>query len=233
MASLEALQSSCAEQTREERHAAWRQRRERQQIEQASTQPSRRDLTRNVALSISESSDAATMEGVVQDERISLMVVGTAQRSDQLESKKLFRPSSKINPLMPRGSRGLNSKVPRRKDFGEEGEEGDAAHEAAMSTFSIKEFGSTHVKDGTIDSRMGRVGVFGHWLELNMYGKYVVWHVKETAHGKERCMVALDRNGVPRVPSDAAMMVSVMKDPTMCSVPCDADATRRRAHAPR
>ena len=47
-----------------------------------------------------------------------VMVVGAAACRDQLESKKLFRPSAKITRLMPRGSSGLKTKVPKRIDFG-------------------------------------------------------------------------------------------------------------------
>ena len=41
---------------------------------------------------------------------------------------------------------GLKTKVPKRKEFGAVGAEGDAAHMAAMKEFSVKEFGSTHRK---------------------------------------------------------------------------------------
>lgn len=79
-----------------------------------------------------------------------VMVQGAAQRGAQLESKKFgsggFRGSSKINKLLPRGGAGLKMKVPKRKDFGAEGDEGDAAHAAAMKEFSVKEFGSSHVQ---------------------------------------------------------------------------------------
>ena len=75
-----------------------------------------------------------------------VMVVGAAARCDSLSAKTLFRPAGKIAALMPFGSAGLKLKVPKRKDFGEEGEEGDAAHEAAMQKFSLAEFGSSHVE---------------------------------------------------------------------------------------
>ena len=45
-----------------------------------------------------------------------------------LEAKKLFRQATKIYALMPFGGAGLKLKVPKRKDFGDEGEQGDAAH---------------------------------------------------------------------------------------------------------
>ena len=106
-----------------------------------------------------------------------------AQRREQLESKKFanggFRRASKINPLLPRGGAGLKTKVPKRKTFGEEGEEGDAAHAAAMKEFKLTEFGSSHAQDRTIDDRMCEVGLFGFWLEKNHYGVYVEWHVTE------------------------------------------------------
>ena len=65
-----------------------------------------------------------------------------------------FRETAKITGLMPHGSGGLKTKVPKRKDFGVEGAEGDAAHTAAMKQFSVKEFGSTHVQGKSIDRRM-------------------------------------------------------------------------------
>ena len=55
-------------------------------------------------------------------------------------------------------------------------------------------------------ARMQRVGLFGWWMQLNHYGCYVEWHVTESLRGKERCMVAVERNGTPRVPSTASMM---------------------------
>ena len=104
------------------------------------------------------------------------VVQGAAQRRNQLVSKKAFRRASKIRDLLPPGSAGLDTKVPRRKDFGEEGEAGDALHAAAMEEFSIRRFGSSHVQQRTIDKRMRDVGLFGFWLEQNSYGKYVQWN---------------------------------------------------------
>ena len=75
-----------------------------------------------------------------------VMVVGAKQRHDQLDRKKQFFPSAVIDGIMPYGSAGLELKVPRRKLFGDEGPDGDAAHQAAMEHFSVKEFGSTHVQ---------------------------------------------------------------------------------------
>jgi len=137
---------------------------------------------------------------------IGTIVAGAKQRRDLLESKKLFRPAAKINGIMPRGSDGLKLKVPKRKDFGEQGAAGDAAHEAAMKEFSVNEFGRSHLQDTTLDNAMSRVGIFGHWLERNKYGVYVEWQVKEGVAGKSRCMVAVDCDGSPRVPSYVAMM---------------------------
>ena len=133
-------------------------------------------------------------------------MVGAAQRREDLEAKKLFRPAAKITALMPFGGAGLQLKVPKRKDYGEEGEEGDAAHAAAMKQFSVKEFGNSHVEQRVIDARMGRVGQFGFWLHLNHYGKYVEWQVAEGPHGKARCMVAVERDDTPRVVADVAVM---------------------------
>ena len=74
-----------------------------------------------------------------------VMVQGAAQRSQQLQSKIFghggHRPTSTIAGMMPRGGAGLKQKVPKRKEFGPEGEDGDAAHQAAMREFSLKEFG--------------------------------------------------------------------------------------------
>ena len=33
------------------------------------------------------------------------------------------------------------------------------------------------MQDRTLDLRMQRVGLFGHWLERNKYGKHVEWKV--------------------------------------------------------
>ena len=148
-----------------------------------------------------------------------------------------FRGASLINALLPRGGAGLKTKVPKRTEFGAEGPEGDSAHASAMKQFSISEFGSSHVQDRTIDDRMCEVGLFGFWLEKNNYGKYVEWHLTEGAwrgieptacgapysqlsheigtcvagaRGKERCMVAVELDGTPRVPLEAAMMEYVL-----------------------
>ena len=68
------------------------------------------------------------------------------------------------NPT-PNSSERLNRvpKVPKRKEFGEAGAEGDAAHVAAIKQLSVKEFGSTHVQGESIDRRMRCVGLFGYW----------------------------------------------------------------------
>ena len=90
-----------------------------------------------------------------------------------------FRDSHKVTGLQPRGGAGLKAKVPKRKDYGDEGDEGDTAHGAAMKEFSLAEFGCSHVQDHTLDLRMQRVGLFGHWLQLNKYGKHVEWKVSD------------------------------------------------------
>ena len=66
------------------------------------------------------------------------VVSGAAQRTDKLFANGGFRDSAKIFKLLPRGGAGLQAKVPRRKNYGAEGEAGDAAHSTAM-----KEFGSS------------------------------------------------------------------------------------------
>ena len=112
------------------------------------------------------------------------VVSGAVQRSEQLSSKFFanggFRESAKIVKLLPRGGAGLKAKVPKRLAFGDEGEDGDDAHSAAMKDFGILEFGSSHVKGETIEKRMNFIGLFGHWLQLNKYGKYVEWQI---SHG--------------------------------------------------
>ena len=149
-----------------------------------------------------------------QAEVTGAVVQGATQRAEQLSAKKFenggFRESEKISRLQPRGSAGLKSKVPKRKDFGAEGDEGDAAHAAAMKDFSIAEFGSSHVQARTIDERMSHVALFGYWAERNKYGKFVEWSVSHGGRGMERCLIAVERDGSPRVPSDAAMMEYVL-----------------------
>ena len=73
--------------------------------------------------------------------------------------------------------------MPKRKDYGAEGQEGDQAHAEAMKEFGILEFGASHVQETTIDMRMNYVGLFGHWLKLNKYGKYV----KICKRGRNEC----------------------------------------------
>jgi hypothetical protein len=80
-----------------------------------------------------------------------------------------------------------------------------------MKEFSVQEFGSTHVKSQTIDMRMRNVGLFGHWLEENNYGKHVEWHVKRRQKKRPaRCVVACEREGVLCVPLEAAMIEYVL-----------------------
>ena len=144
-----------------------------------------------------------------------VIVQGAAQRRDELASKMFanggFRETKKIEPLLPHGGGGLKLAVPKRKEYGKEGDEGDAAHAAAMKQFSVKEFGSTHVQGKSIDARMRRVGLFGYWLEQNGYGKYVEWQMKSwKKKAKARVLVAYERDKTPRVPSEAAMMEYVL-----------------------
>ena len=138
------------------------------------------------------------------------VVPGAVQRCEQLESKKAFRPAATISGLMPEGGSNLQTKVPKRKDFGEEGEDGDAAHATAMEQFSLKEFGATHVQGRAIHERMSRVGLFGEWMRRNNYGRYVEWRVTHGENGMERCMVAVYRDGSPRVPPDTALREYVL-----------------------
>ena len=80
-----------------------------------------------------------------------------------------FRPFAKIAALMPRGGAQMQVAVPKRKEFGDEGDEGDAAHEAAMQRFSLHSFGSSHVQLRTSDRRLCEVGSMGDWLEQSGY----------------------------------------------------------------
>ena len=77
--------------------------------------------------------------------------------------------------------------MPKRKDYGAEGQEGDQAHAEAMKEFGILEFGASHVQETTIDMRMNYVGLFGHWLKLNKYGKHVEWQISHGAHASPSC----------------------------------------------
>ena len=68
----------------------------------------------------------------MQDGGSGVVVIGAKQRAEQLDGKKFvnggFRESHKVTRLQPRGGAGLKAKVPRRIDFGDEGDEGDALH---------------------------------------------------------------------------------------------------------
>ena len=234
MASLEALQSTSG--SREERHQEWSQRREQMlradagEVPPAQATAATAMVTRPQAASASmgmPASAAAATSGVATAGTV--VVVGAAQRREDLEAKKLFRPAAKITALMPFGGAGLELKVPKRKDYGKEGEEGDAAHAAAMKQFSVKEFGNSHVEQRVIDARMGRVGQFGFWLELNHYGKYVEWQVTQGPRGKARCMVAVERDDTPRVVADVAVMECMQSTDRMAGS-ADWLASRVRAH---
>ena len=80
-------------------------------------------------------------------------ICGQKERCQELSDKKgTMRPTNVIGGLMPPGAVGMKTKVPKRIDFGAEGAEGDAAHEAKMNEFSIVGFGSEHAEDRTIDA---------------------------------------------------------------------------------
>ena len=143
------------------------------------------------ATSVADEDSVATSGGLLEaaesNEKSSgggnAVVQGAAQRREQLESKMFLnggcRSSGTVAGLLPYGGAGLKTSVPKRKNFGKEGIEGDAAHVAAMKEFSVKEFGTTHVQGKSIDRRMANVGLFGYWREQNNYGKFVEWHVKQ------------------------------------------------------
>lgn len=139
-----------------------------------------------------------------------LVVQGAVQRCKQLEDKKAFRDSAAISGLQTAGSSKLKSKVPKRVEYGEAGDAGDAAHAAAMEEFSVKEFGSSHVQDRTLQKRKKNVGLFGDWLEQNNYGPFVKWELTADGEATNKCMLAVERDGKPRVPTQAAMMEYVL-----------------------
>ena len=58
--------------------------------------------------------------------------------------------------------------------------------------------------------RLCNVGLFNDWLEQNNYGSFVNWQPGTSSHARGRCLVAVSRDGVLRVPSEAAMMEYVM-----------------------
>ena len=69
----------------------------------------------------------AAVVTAVDGTAIEVMVQGAAQRRDTLESKKFanggYRSSLTIAGLQPRGSGGLQGKIPKRRSFGEDGAE--------------------------------------------------------------------------------------------------------------
>ena len=77
------------------------------------------------------------------------MLQCTVDHRDMLEGKMAFRPFAKIAALMPRGGAQMQVAVPKRKEFGDEGDLGDAAHEAVMQRFSLHSFGTSHVQHRT------------------------------------------------------------------------------------
>ena len=104
-----------------------------------------------------------------QDGGAGVVVAGAKQRAEQLDSKKFvhggFRDSHKVTGLQPRGGAGLKAKVPKRKDFGDEGDEGDAVHGAAMKELSLADFGCSHVQDRTLRRGVrGEVGTI-RWCD--------------------------------------------------------------------
>ena len=221
MADDGALQARHASPTREERLEARRVAREtmlrnEESDARATEQPASRleeTLVRTEAmLTVAVSSDSAESPNKTGAVAPGTAVVPVLQRrANLLEGKKQFRPSSTIVKLMPQGGDGLKTKVPQRKNFGEEGPEGDAAHATAMKEFSLSSFGDTAMSQGRRDANMCRVGLFGHWMTLNNYGSYVVWDLSEGSTGrKERCLVAVEASGKEKIPPEAAMMEYVL-----------------------
>ena len=93
--------------------------------------------------------------------------------------------------------------MPKRKDFGEEGPEGDAKHALVMQGFSVREFGNTQIQGSTLDDHSSRLGLFGHWLQENMYGKHFEWTAITTKDGPRRMVVAVKGQ---RLLGEAAVM---------------------------
>jgi hypothetical protein len=112
----------------------------------------------------------ATVDGVSGAHGVPTMVQGAVERRKCVEAKMFtnggFRSSSVVGKMLPHGGAGLKNKVPKRKDYGAEGADGDEAHAAAMKEFSIADFGGDHVQGLTFERRMGFVGLYGWWLEL-------------------------------------------------------------------
>jgi hypothetical protein len=85
----------------------------------------------------------ATVDSVSGAHGVPTMVQGAVERRKcrAWEAKMFtnggFRSSSVVGKMLPRGGAGLKNKVPKRKDYGAEGADGDEAHAAAMKEFSI------------------------------------------------------------------------------------------------
>ena len=132
------------------------------------------------------------------------LVVGAAEHATCLVSKKAWRRSAQIDPLLPLGA-GRVAEFPRREEerFGEEGEAGDRLFEAAMATFQAGDFGDQQGQGRSTRAKFGQVGLFGDWLQRHNFGKYVTWEPRE--NGKGWVTVAMESDGKPRVPSAAAL----------------------------
>jgi len=127
------------------------------------------------------------------------------------------RRTSSIVPLLPSGSLQVGSKMPRRENFGVEGVEGDEKFEAEMMRFSLEEFGESHAQQRHALQRMRQVGLFGDFLERHNFGQYFKWVQKKDK--AEYAVVAVDRDGEPRVVSPGAIMQYML--------------VQARAHLPR
>ena len=67
-----------------------------------------------------------------------MVVHAAAAGRAQLAAKKATRPTAAIDALLPPGGGHLGASIPRRRDFGPEGADGDAAHETAMHAFKLR-----------------------------------------------------------------------------------------------
>ena len=131
------------------------------------------------------------------------LTTGVAAKAKTLSDKKLWRRSSSINALLPKGAAGFTN-FPRREDarFGVEGAAGDALFEVAMAAFKANEFGDNHCQLRVIKQKVGQVGLFGEWLRRHKFGQYIDWVEDSTG---AYVTVAVKSDGKLRIPSAAAL----------------------------
>ena len=133
------------------------------------------------------------------------LVPAAAQQAKSLIDKKKWRRARPMNDLLPKGAAAIKT-FPQREEarFGEEGAEGDALFEEAMRSFKADEFGEAQVQLRVIKQRIGQVGLFGDWLKRHKFGTFVSWEPTGDPGG-DYVTVAVKRDGVPKIPSPAAL----------------------------